>query len=1064
LDVLRSIRFENETGYYFAIRMDGMVMLNTNKPELEGKNLLGLQDTHGKSFIKGMIKIGRQSGEGFDEYYWVKPGVEGNDFKKISFIKIFKPYSCIIGAGLYVEDVEEQIKKDLLSTISRIRFGKEGYIFINRLNGDALVSNGKLFSGTKKLWEVFNKNPDKMKNIFEKEYHAALKPEGDYIYYSHIKLTDPNEESPKASFIHGIPELQWLVGAGVYLDDVETDIALIQTELNNQIKVKMFYYILIIIVILAAFFLFYNWLNQGLKKDFKLFISFLNRAAHSYEKIDRENIKFVELDQMAECANKMLTDRKKTEEALVYSEQKWRNILLNIPQIGISLNPDAKIIFANDHFQKLTGWKKEEIIGQDWFDMFIPEKNREEVWNVFKRVMRKEDVSGFSTYENDIVLRNGELRHISWANVLTKDVQEQILDITCLGIDLTELKRSEKVLRENEEKYRSMMEAIIDAVYICSSDFKVEYMNPVMIKRTGRDAIGELCYKAINNLDQQCPWCVHDQVQKGETIEIDMLSPRDNRLYNVSNVPISHEDGSISKMTIYRDITNKKQAEKEQILLSTAIEQASESIIISDGQGKIQYINPSFEQLSGFDPEDLIGQNFRILKSDKHDEAFYREMYDSLSKGKIWIGHITNTMKDGTLREFETRISPVHDSSGEIINYVSVNRDVTQEVALEAQLRQSQKMEAIGTLAGGVAHDFNNLLTVINGNAHLAFMQIDKDSPLNEYIEEIKDAGNNAALLTRQLLAFSRKQIIQPKVLSLNKVLDKSEKMLRRLIREDIELTLDLDSELWPVNIDPGQIEQIMMNLVVNAKDAMPGGGKLLIETANAHLDSAYFRKHGVDNMPGAYAMIAVTDNGTGMDEETRDRIFEPFFTTKELGHGTGLGLSTVYGIVKQHNGYVWIYSEPGKGTTFKVYFPKAGADEVSDTEEQVADDLLIGSATILVVEDSKTLLKMTQKMLEKYGYRILTAQNGREALEVFSGHGGPIHLILTDVVMPKMGGWDLAKKIQSEKPEVKIIYMSGYPDNAISDNGMLHKDVNFVQKPFSSNDLARKVREVLDK
>ena len=254
------------------------------------------------------------------------------------------------------------------------------------------------------------------------------------------------------------------------------------------------------------------------------------------------------------------------------------------------------------------------------------------------------------------------------------------------------------------------------------------------------------------------------------------------------------------------------------------------------------------------------------------------------------------------------------------------------------------------------------------------------------------------------------------------------------------------------------------MNLVVNARDAMPEGGKLLIETANVHLDSAYFRNHGVEDTPGAYVMLAVTDNGTGMDEKIRDRIFEPFFTTKEIDKGTGLGLSMIYGIMKQNNGYIWAYSEPGKGTTFKVYLPKAGTDIISDTEEQVADGLLQGSETILVVEDDKTLLKMTQKMLEKFGYQILTAQNGIEAVEIFRGHDGPIHLILTDVVMPKMGGLDLTEKIQSEKPEVKVIYMSGYTDRAISDNGLLHKGVEFIEKPFAPKNLALKVREVLDK
>jgi two-component system cell cycle sensor histidine kinase/response regulator CckA len=378
LDVLRSIRFENETGYYFAIRMDGMVMLNANRPELERKNLLDLQDTHGKNFIKELIKIARQSGEGFDKYYWVKPGVEGNNFKKISFIKLFEPYSWIIGAGLYVDDVEEQIKKDLLSTISRMRFGKEGYIFINRLNGDALVSNGKLFPGTKKLWEVFNKNPEKMKDIFKKEYNAALKPAGDYIYYSHIKLTNPNKESPKASFIYGIPDLQWLVGAGVYLDDVEADIALMQTKLNDQIKAKMLYFILIVMGIVALFFMFFNWLSRELKNDFKLFVSFFNRAAHSNEKINRNPIKFVELDQIAEYANKMLKDRKQAEEELRESESRYSALFTGITDAVLvhHVTEDGgpgQIIDVNEVACKMLGYTRDELIGMEIGDIDAPE-------------------------------------------------------------------------------------------------------------------------------------------------------------------------------------------------------------------------------------------------------------------------------------------------------------------------------------------------------------------------------------------------------------------------------------------------------------------------------------------------------------------------------------------------------------------------------------------------------------------------------------------------------------------------------------------------------------------
>jgi PAS domain S-box-containing protein len=364
LDALRPIRFEYGSGYYFATRLDGVEILFADKPKMEGLNLLDLQDTRGQYVIKDMIAIAKQFGEGFYEYHWTKPDSVGNDFKKISFIKRFEPYDWFIGTGLYVDDVEGQIKSNLLSTISRIRFGKEGYIFIHRLNGDALVSNGKLFSGTKKLWEVFKKNPEKMKDIFDKEYNAALKPEGDYIYYSHIKLTTQNKESPKASFIYGIPDLQWLVGAGVYLDDVETDIALMQTKLNDQIKGKMLYSILIVSGIVVLFFLFFSWLNRGLRNDFNLFVSFFNRAAHSDEEIDRETIKFVELHQMAEYANKMLADRKQAEDALRESEERFR-LLTQASFEGIVIHDKGKILLANDRYYELFGYEPHELAGKD---------------------------------------------------------------------------------------------------------------------------------------------------------------------------------------------------------------------------------------------------------------------------------------------------------------------------------------------------------------------------------------------------------------------------------------------------------------------------------------------------------------------------------------------------------------------------------------------------------------------------------------------------------------------------------------------------------------------------
>ncbi len=445
LDALRPIRFENKSGYYFATRLDGVEMLFADKPEMEGLNLLNLQDTHGRYVIKDMIKIIKQSGEGFYGYHWTKPNSEGNDFKKISFVKRFEPYNWFIGTGLYVDDVEAQIKAHLLSIISRIRFGKEGYIFINRFNGDALVSNGKLFSGTKKLWEVFNKNPEKMKDIFEREYNVALKPEGDYVYYSHIKLTHPGKESPKASFIYGIPDLQWFVGAGVYLDDVETDIALMQTELTHQIKAKILYFILIVMGIVALFILFFNWLNRGLKDDFNLFISFFNKAAHSDEKIEREHIKFVELDQMAKYANKMLTDRRQAEQELRESETRLRTIF-DVSKAGIILvNSQGIITYANQGMAKMFGCTPAELMGSSYPEHVHPD-HRETGDQRMRQLITGEIDS--VAFERHYIRLDGTDFWGFLSGRRHEDDQGNLISLVGIIADITDRKTLEKELRQ----------------------------------------------------------------------------------------------------------------------------------------------------------------------------------------------------------------------------------------------------------------------------------------------------------------------------------------------------------------------------------------------------------------------------------------------------------------------------------------------------------------------------------------------------------------------------------------------------------------------------------------
>jgi nitrogen-specific signal transduction histidine kinase/ActR/RegA family two-component response regulator len=393
---------------------------------------------------------------------------------------------------------------------------------------------------------------------------------------------------------------------------------------------------------------------------------------------------------------------------------------------------------------------------------------------------------------------------------------------------------------------------------------------------------------------------------------------------------------------------------------------------------------------------------------------------------------------------------------------MATKQDISERKTLEVKLQQAAKMEAVGRLAGGVAHDFNNLLTIINGYGELVLDSLNSDDPMRGHLNEIMKAGDRAASLTRQLLAFSRQQVLAPQVLDLNALVADVEKMLRRLIGEDIELAMVRDSALGQVKADPGQIEQILMNLAVNARDAMPEGGKLVIETANVELDDTYADRHTVVT-PGRYVMLAVTDTGTGMDAETQSHIFEPFFTTKEKGSGTGLGLAMVYGTVKQSGGYVWVYSELGQGTTFKIYLPRVEEVAESVLGSEVRGRPVTGSETILLVEDEGAVRALATKVLQDLGYKVLASGSPEDSFQIGERHTGPIDLLLTDVVLPGMSGREVAEHLVRLRPTLKVLYMSGYTDYAVARHGVLEPGTAFLQKPFTPANLARKVREVLD-
>jgi PAS domain S-box-containing protein len=515
---------------------------------------------------------------------------------------------------------------------------------------------------------------------------------------------------------------------------------------------------------------------------------------------------------------------------------------------------------------------------------------------------------------------------------------------------------------------------------------------------------------------------------------------------------------------LLEEIAERKRSQGALSLRNRAIQSVSQGITISDpneADNPIVYASAGFERMTGYREDEVLGKNCRFLQGKETDKDTVRQIRDAIVAGEACAVEILNYRKDGTPFWNALSVNPVHNESGTLEYFVGVHDDITHRMQLENQLRHSQKMEAVGRLAGGVAHDFNNLLTVISGYSDLILAAPKDEESVVESARLINEAGSRAAALTQQLLGFSRQSMLRPEMLDINEAVTEAGKLLRRLLGSDIEFRTVLHPELHQVKVDPGQLDQVLMNLAINARDAMPGGGKLTIETSNVLLSDDYVATH-LDCKSGPHVMLAVSDTGCGMDREVVARVFEPFFTTKEKGKGTGLGMATVFGIVQQSGGCIHVYSEPGHGTMFKIYLPAVAGPILSagDTATRLG---IRGAETVLLVEDDERIRELALSTLERFGYTMLAAANGNEALRIAADHRGALDLLLTDVVIPTVSGPELAKRIQVLFPEVRVLFMSGYTDDAVMRLGLLQGTVSFIQKPFGQVDLARKVREVLD-
>lgn len=775
-----------------------------------------------------------------------------------------------------------------------------------------------------------------------------------------------------------------------------------------------------------------------------------------------------ELNEEIAALKKRILELERSEAELKKNEQVYRAVFENTWAATVIIESDTTISLCNTEFERLSGYSRDEIEGKkSWRDFVVPEDLDRMVAEHNRR--RTDSDQALRDYEFGFISRSGETRNISLAIDMIDGTGKSVSSL----IDITDRRRSEKMLHRKTAVLEAQANSSIDGILVVDDNGRriVNNRRLVDLWHIPQDILDDdddsslLQYviSLVKNPEAFIDRVIYLYDHPRETGR-DEIEFKNGMIFDRYSAPVLDEDGHYyGRIWTFRDITERRRTEealrRSEEMYRTLIAASPDSIAVADTFGHVTLGSQKALELFGVPEGSGIGRSILEWVSPEDRPKAEMALKQLLTTGEFPFGEFALRKNDGTIFDAEVHAAPLRSSEGVANGAIFITRDVTERKNLQAQLLQAQKMEAIGTLAGGVAHDFNNILMAIMGFTSLIEMTIPQDHPIRNYLHQIHGCTSKAANVTRSLLTFSRKQAIEPVPLNINMVISDVEKLLRRLVPEDVEITVSLNEKVVAM-ADATQINQVLINLVSNAKDAMPKGGKLHIETKTVEIGKEFRQVHGFGE-PGRYSLISVTDTGLGMDEATKKKMFEPFFTTKEIGKGTGLGLSIVYGIVKQHNGYITVSSRPGKGTRFDIYLPAAKREiaEVAMGLHQISG----GTETILLVEDDSDVRNTAGEILRISGYRIIEAKDGEDAVEKYREHRDLIDLLLLDVVMPGKNGKEAYEEIREIAPSIRALFMSGYTGDVVLDRGIESARADYISKPLSADELLKKVREVLD-